>query len=757
MKPLLHAAILCSLCLLAILPTHTRAQDSSPSSDAPYLYYFSSDIDAVVIERADGTDTRVLGAGLFEEIKPYKISTEHGWSPSGKWLAWTSVFVPAYGAGPQQVVPFIVSVDGKRNFPFTDEFYSFEMAWSPTEDILLMWGNTLEKTEEGYDTQSEQRFLTAYDFSSNKYLFTFNDLPPLKQALSSNFVPSWSPDGQHIFINHWFSNDTTTLFVVLSKDGQVVTTLGPVEAVKMDTNSYEPMIRSGTKVVYFDDSLIIADLVTDEQIKVEGIGSKPELFLFSPDQQKALIVQNGLWLWSSEDGLIQLLDRLQFVDLGYTFTNVAYWSPNSQYALIYGDISESQSTLWFIDVSQQQVQDVLHVDEKTLYWFYPNWYWTADNQALVSGLVDATRQADNYYGGYAYSALIDFPTLDVQEFDFVSSSHPNSVAFNIGNSIFATVIEGPVIYRRDTNETLLLRPDYDSYMSARGGVAHIDESGQWLLTMEEALVSSGGSKIGHAGVSKLDGTTRRDLTGLFRFADWLPSQVNVDDLPPPLKSPIPPRPIWTIQTDNWISQLAWSPDGERLAIVHNLFWHGTGAVSIWNFSKEALTPFNTKYDDPENIGEAFVVAQWQETADTFELLIIVSPDPIESLQNYRILALAEQYSLALIEESYLQQYIYDLEADEIVTEIECSSQLFVIFGYSDSFSPDGTLLACHTGIFDVTTGEKLADIPVTGSAFAFSPDGTQLAVAASWDVLIYDVAELLEWKSAKYNFARHNQ
>jgi WD40 repeat protein len=44
----------------------------------------------------------------------------------------------------------------------------------------------------------------------------------------------------------------------------------------------------------------------------------------------------------------------------------------------------------------------------------------------------------------------------------------------------------------------------------------------------------------------------------------------------------------------------------------------------------------------------------------------------------------------------------------------------------------------------MTTWEVVAEIPHATSAIAWSPDGTQIAVAASWDVEIWDVAELIE-------------
>ena len=80
--------------------SNTTAQDSgiNGESDIPYIYYFSADINAVVVERADGTDTHILGDGLLETESNYAdysgyIITESAWSSSGEWLAWKVVYV----------------------------------------------------------------------------------------------------------------------------------------------------------------------------------------------------------------------------------------------------------------------------------------------------------------------------------------------------------------------------------------------------------------------------------------------------------------------------------------------------------------------------------------------------------------------------------------------------------------------------------------------------------------------------------------
>src|SRR5690606_33237690 len=72
-------------CVLALLMTVSPA--SSQSEAAPYLYYFSEERHAFVIECADGTDSRLLGQG---SIPINAVGADGAWSASGEYFAWAT-------------------------------------------------------------------------------------------------------------------------------------------------------------------------------------------------------------------------------------------------------------------------------------------------------------------------------------------------------------------------------------------------------------------------------------------------------------------------------------------------------------------------------------------------------------------------------------------------------------------------------------------------------------------------------------------
>ncbi len=107
--------------------------------EPPYLYYYSRMLGGIIIERADGTDSRHIGA---EVIPPGMTGLAGpGWSPSGRYFAafgmnYGDYYVTSAGA-------YLMNSRGDPAVEWLTRFIGgvHLMEWAPNEDILLIVGS----------------------------------------------------------------------------------------------------------------------------------------------------------------------------------------------------------------------------------------------------------------------------------------------------------------------------------------------------------------------------------------------------------------------------------------------------------------------------------------------------------------------------------------------------------------------------------------------------------------------------------------
>lgn len=122
---------LIAVCMLMWLGIGTAAQ-----SDAPYIYYYSRLLEGWVIERADGTDSRLFAQGMMP--RDHLAVWERGWSPSGEWFTWLSA--PEYLSGGAMTFYslWLVNIDGSR-LPLFRLMEGFTDAyWAADADVLYL-------------------------------------------------------------------------------------------------------------------------------------------------------------------------------------------------------------------------------------------------------------------------------------------------------------------------------------------------------------------------------------------------------------------------------------------------------------------------------------------------------------------------------------------------------------------------------------------------------------------------------------------
>lgn len=284
--------LVCFCAIFLILANQSPIAEGQ--SNAPFIYYYSANQEAFVIERADGSGNRILTNYAFpKDTQGDAWVTGPGWSSSGQWFAWTATTtMGGTPAGrPQAAGAFVVSIDGSITISLLQnkdetQIRDVLMLWSPMSDLLLV--------EISYSGNAP-----------NTRYFLFNPETQEKTEVLSNDVLFWSPDGQYLVA---YGVDTINFIAVggsnISKDR------------------------------YRKDYCDLPHLEW----------SKNHDFVYRKDAEN-LAIEN---LQTQEASLIKAPDGL-ILDIE--------WSPNSQYLLAFTSTSCANSSpiqLWLISLESQE-------------------------------------------------------------------------------------------------------------------------------------------------------------------------------------------------------------------------------------------------------------------------------------------------------------------------------------------------------------------------------------------------------------------
>ncbi len=151
---------------LIIFISSALTTSAQPEDQPPYLYYYSRMLGGLIIERADGTDSRHIAADV---IPPGSEGIAGpGWSASGKYFAaytiTNTLSFPITGR------PTVMNAQGEALLPWLQMLGRTEfMEWSPDgEDILLIVAGYGGPHSPGYST-----FFWLIDLSDNSILVDF--------------------------------------------------------------------------------------------------------------------------------------------------------------------------------------------------------------------------------------------------------------------------------------------------------------------------------------------------------------------------------------------------------------------------------------------------------------------------------------------------------------------------------------------------------------------------------------------------------
>ena len=310
---------------------------AAQKSDAPFIFYYGAG--EIVIERADGTDRRVLGEGM--NLRTLNNLT---WSSTGRWIAWDNIDYDVYGdIAVDSIIISAVRYDNEQQFTFEiQEIYrDVYWRWSPTEDWLM-----ITQVSGNYDELITE--VQVIDVNSNDTLLAFTD---------DESPPRWATDG------HTLERTLYEQIPSLDDPSQTQTTYTR-QIISMDGDMQEMSITAPHIHRVSDDMFIYWDAAQASYI-IDGsayetpisINSPPDMSIqslyWNNSHQYALIYalesipdsdalyEQNFYLLSLEDHTITFIDTFRISplanDLSPAITSIyrVDWSPTDNAILIY--------------------------------------------------------------------------------------------------------------------------------------------------------------------------------------------------------------------------------------------------------------------------------------------------------------------------------------------------------------------------------------------------------------------------------------
>lgn len=726
-----------------IAPSVRRAQGQT-GNDAPYIYYFSDDLNAWVIERADGTDRRLLGQGVVQKaLDAYSIVVDGaGWSPSGKWFAFSAQSVFPYPfRGIDDSSSYIISSDGNSQLPYISHLKHAKMAWSPNEDLLLVAANfddydPASTAQQGYPAELQTSFMLI-DTNQNKVLAALEERIELANEESrlrfdGPVAVKWIAGGEYgvTLLQRNDGNSETTIVTLFDRFGGV--SQHQFDQVLSERPLWPrrtlPISSNGDIAYMVDKSLIVENIISGIQHEFDVELTSAEA-IWNDTGQYALIRGGEDYLLTFEGDEARLneisLGELQLIPESGQYALPTLWSPGGRlFPFHTGDQS-----IYLFDAKMSELTLV-----QLPFALADSWTWINEYEAVVGGphLLDSNPPQQVF-------ALYDFRDNTYQAKEILLKHMEVEAKPVLSREYIAHMQDGAIIQNLATGSVTKIRPDAASYLSLYGDFVEWSTDGNWLLLYDNALVAGGVADAStFLGIVRFDGTARRDLTfspSPSRISlDWLPSAVELDALPATISDDAP-IPVQRLMSYEWSFYVEWSPDGQQLASGLGPF--DFGDIWIWNLVSGQGELHFEQVDWLAHV-------EWQRMANGEYTPYLDENEILRDTRFDNALAISTDERWVVARNSERQNAIIEVESGK---ELVVIGQVGSVV--SASFSPDGQFLAIgffsdSPVIYDTQTWKIVGRLPYTGNAVAFSPDSQYLAVGVSWDVEIWRVSDLIE-------------
>jgi len=708
------------------MPDHIQASTAAP---APYLYYFSDKLHEFIIERADGTDTHVLGDGLMPHANRVRGP---GWSPSGKWFAWTGIQQNTEDDSSNILWEhhFIVSADNTQRLNLLDDIpANANMVWAPDRDLLLV---TSQDETVSADNSVIHNFAALINLE-NRTRLVLEDKTYPGELSGEDFTGFWIGQ-QFVLENPNYSQSPSDTFWIGDETGihkQISLPHVISQHIESDVyddsagiyQTFQSFSASGEVAYRTENNLVVENLLTGQMTNlpvVVGLYNNVTI-QWSPDGSHGILT-DGHDTWLVSPGTAQLTNEAVPPNPSTQSSNALQqiWSPNSQHALIL-----SGDTLYHLNVVTAQL-DKVPIEGQSI-----NWSWRSDTQAFIYA-------CPAYEAPQAPALLVDFAAGTTQNI-FVPDLSTEIPQLKLSPDTLHLLMigEGSNLYQLQPYSEQQLRPPAGAWRSDPGGDMLWNKDSQWALTFKRGFFGQH-----YLGVIRADGHYQRDLSFIYDpvssiSLNWLPPQVNPANLSPALSRPLFVQPKQVLTGQDWSFGLIWSPDGKRLLSENG---DEPTSVQLWNIASRKGVPIVLKPDDTHGLG-------WtQNEKGEFVPALTTATQAQGSWSGLYPLAYSPNGTQVIISggKDNFPPGVYDTKSQNLIYRLD----VFKGDIYSASYSPDGRLLAVASPfasayIWDTTTWNIVATLPEVATSVAFSPDGKQIAAGTSWNVNLYDVRDLI--------------
>lgn len=765
---------------LMALPMQLAAQDTT----APYIWWYADTHDAFVIERADGSDSRFVAAGINPEEQIYFEDT--AFSPSGEWLAWRSDS-PTEG-GVFTYTGYIVRVDGSEQLHFLDSIEDIQlMRWSPTHDWLFI----------AYHDAAYHLHLMVIDVNDARILTRIN----------LNYSPEYGIGRSHYDEFHWSADGEEAYYdsgihrFILDGHGQV--SIYPINQLHASADEF---IVWDVRHHEFDGerwhwitNTILQNVRTGQQIILEetphenaqyAIFLNPlrtHLLVDVDNKQTRLIDLEAGTMISLHEGLtVRYCEyriecgNLDSIPFWSTLPAKRIWSADGRYALLAG---EDQS--WhLLDANSGETEEIVSKEKEYL---VDEWQWVDQNRELIfmsedpfevhRYSIDSGELTSIVFEAESYTWQI-FPSPNGH---YLGRTKPTDRLDTV-NGLLDTVNGQEITWIKH------------SASQCCGGLLSIDwhSDSEWFFTTDDTLYAGGGVKPSARSIHHVNGI-RRELGDCFGTCiGFLPVQVS-HHLPTGDEQSVVQEPFIQILHEGQVYGVVWSPDGTQI-ISYEYTDNREAFLTQWDISGQqpklvARSPVDNVCT-PVPFGCRMI---WQadntilinnyESIATFDLesheivAIDKAPDPqylhspdgryeLSGLRDNRPIRLHDTTTSELLFELEIRgNYDVAWASDNqtlFLNDYTGEANLFwdgtQIHQLENSWSkyrsvleidyhPQSGLLVggsffMRMQIWDVSSDKHLASLNWNAWDMAFSPDGTRLAAAGTryitlWDMTVY--------------------